>query len=389
MHLGNAHVSIVAGEKVNRRIVISANTSWYIYNFRKNTISEFLRSGFEVFALGPKDTFSDKLEDLGCRFVPLQIRPSGKNPFAEAYLILQFLWNYLKIRPSVAFHFTIKCNLYGSLAARIAGIPYINNISGLGTAFNSDGPLNRLIRWMYRLTQRGAKRVFLQNPSDFELLAGRRLIDPRKAEVLPGSGVDIQHFQPHFREVEASRFTFIFAGRILWEKGLNHLADAMRSLSRSGVRVRCLVYGFTDDSDPKYVPVKTLREWENEGLLEYMGPLQDVREAYVNGDCVVLPSFYREGIPRSLLEAAAMAKPIVATDWVGCREAVIHGVNGLLCKVKDSESLAAAMLRICTLDVKARRQMGDEGRRLVVGRFNERVVIQKYVATLEQASQGT
>lgn len=365
-------------ESAIRGIVFSANTSWYLFNFRQNTISAFLQEGYDVYIVAPRDDYSVKLMDLGCKYFELRLLASSKNIFSEARVVFDYIQLYRKIKPFVAFHFTIKCNLYGSIASRLFGVPYANNISGLGSAFNDTGLLNFLIKCAYRVTQSKASWIFVQNQADYEYLTKENLIDKKKAEVIPGSGVDLRRFQPHHRNSDG-KFVFVFAGRILVEKGIKYLAEAMRQLRSVDRRAECWIFGFTDNCDMKYVSEVQLHLWESDGLLRYGGNLEDVREAFVLGDCVVLPSYYREGVPRSLLEAAAMAKPIVTTDWIGCREVVKHGVNGYLCKIQDSEDLADSMLRIMRLDSTKRREMGEAGRKLVEEHFNEEIVIGKYL----------
>ena len=363
-------------------VVVSANTSWYLFNFRRNTISAFLSAGYEVYAISPRDEYVPKLEALGCRYLEIPIRPSSVNPIYEARTVLRYVLLYRKIKPKGIFHFTTKANLYGSLAARLLGLPYVNNISGLGRAFDSESLLTGLVRLMYRFTLNKAKRIFFQNLTDHDYIVGLGLVSASKSEVLPGSGVDLSHFQPHFREFEKV-FTFVFAGRLLLDKGLRYFADAIRILRKQGLNFDCWIYGFLDKNDPNYVLEAELRAWENEGLIYFGGSLADVREAFMKADCVVLPSYYREGIPRSLLEAAAMAKPIITTDWIGCNEVVTQGVNGYLCPIKDSQALADEMIRMSQQTVLERRRMCEAGRRLVENRFSEEIIITKYLKVLE------
>lgn len=360
-----------------RRAIFSANTSWYIYNFRRNTIKSFLNRGYEVYTISPRDAYTEKLKALGCKTFESPLRAASKNPWHELRSLLHYYRTYRKVKPDIAFHFTIKCNFYGSVAARALRIPYVNNISGLGSAFNSEGIFNHIIRAIYKLTQSGAAHVFFQNASDHELLTSNNLVPKKRSSILPGSGVDLDSFVPDWVSAKKT-FTFVFASRILWEKGFPYLPEAMRRV-RSKADVECLVYGFVDPKNPKYVSLADLVAWESEGLLSYCGPLDDVREAYRRADCVVLPTYYREGVPRSLLEAAAMGKPIITTDWVGCREVVQDNLNGLLCEAKSTESLAQAMLKMASLEPSARKIMGEQGRRLMEERFSETFIIGEYL----------
>jgi glycosyltransferase involved in cell wall biosynthesis len=289
---------------------------------------------------------------------------------------------YFRIRPSLAFHFTIKCNIYGAMACRLLRIRYVNNVSGLGSGFNARGFMKTLLGWLYRYTQNSAERVFVQNLPDLQFLTANGLVDEALAERIPGSGVDLDLFRPHVSENDDA-FTFVFAGRVLWEKGFPYLPEAMRILRRRGVDAKCLVYGMLNPKDGKYVPSGELAKWEAEGLVRYEGSLEDVRLAYRKADCVVLPSFYREGVPRSLLEAAAMAKPIITTDWIGCREVVVDGSNGLLCQPKDAQGLADAMEKMARMPKAQRSEMGNAGRFRVESLFSEDLVIRKYLSFLD------
>ena len=371
------------------RVVFAANTAWYLHNYYRNTLAAFRDAGWDVHVLCPGDANSRKLEALGCRHTELPLIPSSKNPFREARALTTFLRVYRALRPQVAFHFTVKCNLYGGFAASRLGIPHANNVAGLGSAFGREGWLNTAVGLVYGLTQRRSGRVFFQNPADMEFMRARGLVRDDQAVLLPGSGVDLEHFRPRpfvpARErlatgaEAAPGFRFVFAGRLLREKGLAELAEAMRSLRARGDDAHCDVYGFLDARDARYVTRAELAAWETEGLLRYAGPLEDVRAAYDTADCVVLPTYYREGIPKSLLEAAAMGKPLITTDQTGCREAVLDEYNGFLCKPRDARELALAMARMRDASPEARARLGANGRRLVESRFSEAHIIGKYL----------
>jgi glycosyltransferase involved in cell wall biosynthesis len=360
------------------RVLFAANTSWYLFNYYRNIFLAFREAGYDVYVASPRDAHAKLLTGLGCRHVPLPLRPHSRNPIREAATLLSLFAAYRRIRPAIAFHFTIKCNLYGGLAARALSIPHANNVSGLGSAFNSEGVFNRAIQSVFRVAQRRCARVFFQNVADLEYMEARKLVSPGQAMLLPGSGVNLAHFLPAPPPRDGN-FTFVFAGRLLWEKGLAYLADALRELRAEGSRVRCLVFGFLEEGNPKFLGAQDLAAWEAEGLLEYRGPLEDVKQAYRLADCVILPTYYREGIPKSLLEAMAMTKPVLATDIVGCRQAVTDGENGFLCAPRNAAALADAMRRMANLGEDARARMGLSGRHTVEARFGEDRVIGEYL----------
>jgi glycosyltransferase involved in cell wall biosynthesis len=360
------------------RVLFAANTSWYLFNYYRNIFLAFREAGYDVYVATPRDAHAELLTGLGCRHVGLPLRPHSRNPFREAATLLALFRAYRRIRPAIAFHFTIKCNLYGALAARALSIPHANNVSGLGSAFNSEGVFNRAIQAVFRVAQRRCARVFFQNVADLEYMEARGLVAPGQAMLLPGSGVNLANFRPAPPPRDGN-FTFVFAGRLLWEKGLGYLADALRALRAEGSRARCLVFGFLDEGNPKFVSARDLEAWEAEGLLEYRGPLEDVKPAYRLADCVILPTYYREGIPKSLLEAMAMTKPVLTTDIAGCRQAVTDGENGFLCAPRSAAALADAMRRMAGLNEAARERMGLMGRARVEARFGEDRVIGEYL----------
>lgn len=365
----------------NRRVIFARNTSRYLYSHQLHTLKAFLGAGCEVFTLTPDDAFADNLAEAGCRTLFLPMVPSSKNPLREALTAAAFLRVYRKVRPHAAFHYTIKCNLYGGFAAASLGIPYINNVCGLGSAFASEGPLNRLARTAYRLTQRRAAQVFFQSPADLEYMRDRDLVTETQALLLPGSGVDLERFHPVQKKPArgSGGVVFVYAGRLLREKGFTQLAEAMRRIKAIAPDAVCRVHGFLEPGDSRFLSREELARWEAEGLLEYRGPLEDVRPAYADADCAVLPSYYREGIPKSLLEAAAMGLPIVATSLAGCRAVVRDGVNGFLCEPRDAASLADAMLRMLTAGAEGRARMGWNGREIAEAAFGEERVSRAYL----------
>jgi glycosyltransferase involved in cell wall biosynthesis len=360
------------------RVVFSANISWRFHNYHRTTLAAFAKAGYEVHVVSPADDHAEKLKRLGYRHSPLPVRSASKNPFGDLWMLLRYLRIYRNIRPDLAFHFTIKCNLYGSLAAQALGIPHVSVIPGLGSAFDLRQPLRALIHFLYRATQRGTARVFFQNASDRRHLREHGIVSAAQSVLLPGSGVDLAHFQPD-SDPQNAAFSFVFAGRLLWEKGFPELPEAMRIVRREFPEARCLVYGFADPESAQYVPHDRLKAWEAEGLLSYAGPVEDVRAAYRLADCVVLPTRYREGVPKSLLEAAAMAKPLIATDRPGCREAVENGVNGLLCPERNVEALARAMLEMIRMGKARRAEMGNRGRERMEKHFDERDIAAEYL----------
>jgi glycosyltransferase involved in cell wall biosynthesis len=367
-----------------RTVVVSINASWNIVNFRKGLIDALRGRGDRVVALAPEDSFSDRLREWGVEFVPIAMNQQGVSPIEDLGLLARYRRRLGSIRPDVLLAYTIKPNIYGSLAAHSLGVPVINNISGLGTAFVRQGWLTALVTWLYRLALRRSRTVFFQNEEDRRLFLDKGIVRPAQARLLPGSGIDLERFRPTAGPVDGAPFAFLFAGRLLWDKGVREFVEAARLVRRERPDVRFRILGFVDAPNRTAVPEAELRAWSEEGLVDYLGASDDVRPHFEAADCVVLPS-YREGLPRVLLEGAALARPLIATDVPGCRQVVEDGVNGFLCAPRDAPALAAAMLRMAGLTAGRRAEMGREGRRKVEAGFDQRIVIERYLRAIDEA----
>lgn len=368
----------------NIKVVIALNAAWNLVNFRASLIRALVAAGYEVVAVAPYDSYASQLAQLGCRFEPLPMDNQGTNPGRDALLLWRFVRLLRRERPAVYLGYTVKPNVYGSLAAHMLGIPVINNIAGLGTVFIKGGWLNRLVRGLYRISLSRAAKVFFQNQDDRQLFVSCGLVSETITDLLPGSGVDLTKFQPTplpGRHV----VSFLLIARMLWDKGVAEYVEAARLLKARGLDAEFCLLGFLDVQNPAAISRKQMHDWVAEGVVRYLGVSDNVREEIAQADCVVLPSFYREGTPRTLLEAAAMARPIVTTDSVGCRDVVDDGVNGYLCKPKDASDLADKMGQIVSISPIEREAMGLRGREKVERQFDEEIVIRKYLDAIECA----
>jgi len=368
------------------RVIISVNSTWNIFNFRRGLIAEIRRSGFEVVLAAHPDNFVGSLKADGYRYHPLPIVSDGTSPIGDIGLLLGYMRVFRTERPAVYLGYTIKPNIYGTLAARLCGVPVINNVAGLGTAFTRETWLTRLVTALYRLAFRGSHTVFFQNADDRTLFVERRIVDRAKTGVLPGSGIDLIGFQPAPlpSETKENGITLILIARLLWDKGVLEFVEAARIVRRSRPNVRFQLLGFLDAENRTAVDRKSVERWVAEGIIEYLGSTDDVRPFIAGADCVVLPSFYREGTPRTLLEGAAMGRPLIATDVTGCRDVVEDGVNGLLCKARDAADLAGKILEFLDLSFEARASMGRAGRAKVEREFDERIVINRYLEVIDE-----
>jgi len=358
-----------------------------LYNFRASTIQALLDKDFRVICIAPYDSYSDKLvNELGATFHPIVMDNQGSNPVRDANLIYQFWKSYRKFTPAAALHFTIKNNVYGTWAARLTGVPAINIVSGLGTAFIRKGFVSYIVRLLYRASQPLAHQIFCQNEEDLELLTSANLVPRSRIALLPGSGVDLKRFTPELRESHDEPFRFLYAGRMLADKGLYELIEAVNGINSSGVKCSLWLSGFSDVGNVSAITQSQLTKWGEEPGIKWLGASDAMENLYPKVDCVVLPS-YREGMPRSLLEAGAMGLPVIATDVPGCRNIVEHGFNGLLCKAKDSDSLAQSMLEIMAMTEERRKEMGVNARKTVSKNYDEQLVIAATLRSIELAMQ--
>lgn len=366
------------------KVLISLNTSWNLLNFRAGLIRALVAQGYEVVAVAPYDNYALQLPDLGCRYVPLAMDNKGTHPGRDLLLFWRFLRVFMLERPDIYLGYTVKPNVYGSLAARVLGIPVINNIAGLGAVFIKDGWLVRIVRRLYRLALSRSVKVFFQNNDDRQLFIAGGLVRAEITDLLPGSGIDLTKFnvvQAVTSEGSVRKFRFLLIARMLWDKGVGEYVEAARIIRDSWPQAECCLLGFVDVQNPAAISSAQMNSWVAEGVVNYLGVSDDVRTEIASADCIVLPS-YREGTPRTLLEAAAMGRPIITTDAVGCREVVDDRQNGFLCKLRDAGDLAEKMQLMLSLNDVQRREMGQLGRKKMEREFDEQIVIQKYIDTI-------
>ncbi len=360
------------------KIVITVNAAWNIWNFRRPLVEALLADGHAVTILAPADDSVPDLTALGCRFVHLNMRPKGLNPLSDLALIRRFRRQFRAERPDAVLGFTIKNNLYGALAARALGVPFLPNVTGLGTAFQSAGPLQAAVRQLYRRAFRDVPVAFFQNRDDCDLFLSQGLVRPDQTRVLPGSGIDLRRFAGADLPQAGDATVFLMIARLLREKGVAEYAAAARSVRARWPGARFRLLGAHDPRDRAAVGAGELAEWIRGGDIEYLGTVPDVRPAIAAAHCVVLPSFYREGAPRALIEAAAMARPLIATDIPGCRDVVDHGRTGLVCAPRDVAGLADACEAFLRLDPDERTAMGRAGRAKIAAEFDVALVIGAY-----------
>lgn len=364
-------------------IAVAANNAWNIVNYRSGLIRALKGAGCEVAVIAPDGPYAEAVRSLGASLHSLPMQPRGRSPVADFVLLMRYRRLLRHLRPDAFLGFTAKPNIWGSLAARSLGIRVFANISGLGAVFARRGPLMRLVAALYRRALKAPTIVLFQNPDDRALFIDRKIVTQAQTRLLPGSGVDLAYFAPRaVKRPRGKRFTFLFAGRLLWAKGVAEFVEAGQLLKEQGLDVSLDILGLVEPQGQSAVPRSALERWHEEGLATFLGSTDDVRPAIAEADCVVLPSYYGEGVPHILLEAAAMARPVITTDTAGCRLAVDDGVSGYLCQAGSIESLAAAMHRMVLLKPAALGAMGRHGRTKMEREFDQEFVHTSYLAAL-------
>lgn len=360
------------------KILLTANSSFMLSNFRAGVIRALNADGHDLVALAPVDTDTPSLRELGVRVVPLKIDATGTSPLRDFALLMRMMRAFQHEKPDVILGYTIKNNIYGALAADRLGIPFLPNVSGLGVAFNGNGFLRRFVTLLYKRAFSNVPVAFFQNPDDQTLFEATGLIRPEQARQLPGSGIDLAAFHEMPLPDRRNGTTFLLIARMLREKGVEHFVDAAKILRAQNVPSRLLLLGRIGGAGRSAIDERTIRKWVAEGVVEYLGETSDVRPFIREAHCVVLPSYYPEGTPRTLLEAGAMGRGIITTDTPGCRETILPGVSGFFCAAKDSHSLASMIKHVASLDDSSLEALGLAGRRHIESRFDERHVIAAY-----------
>jgi glycosyltransferase involved in cell wall biosynthesis len=364
------------------KVLLFANSDWYLYNFRLPLAQAIAGQGHDVTLMSPDGRYRPQIEQAGFRWIPFALDSQGTHPVRE----LLTLWRLMKIyraeKPQLAHHFTIKCVLYGSIAAKVAGVrTTINAITGVGYLFQEDSLKAKicraLVKKFYSFALRGTKTIF-QNKDDLGSYLQQRLVQADRCFLSKGSGVNVERFTPTRQTRPAAPVRILFAARLLWNKGVQELLDAAEIVSQLAQNIEFVIAGETCPGHPAAVAPSIIAQWQTRNNLQFLGHRNDMADLLHSADIVVLPS-YREGTPRILLEAAACGLPLIATDVPGCREIVRPGVNGILVPVGDGARLAAAILELAT-DAGRRRSMGRQSRSIVCQEFSEHQVISETLA---------
>lgn len=355
----------------NSRILFFVTEDWYFCSHRLPLAVAASQKGYDVAVVTRVRNHGEIIKAAGIRLIPMELSRGGRNPLTEWLTIWRFYRICRREKPDLVHNVALKPVLYGSIAARLAGVPHIvNALAGLGHIFADEqraGTLRRIVKWAFRgLLNTPGGKVIVQNPDDYRRLVTDGLLNPDRAVLILGSGVNLDDFKPSPEPPGTP--VVVMASRLLWDKGAGEYAEAARLIKNQGIEARFLLAGEADNQNHSAIPETQINAWHQSGVLEWLGQRHDIAEIFRNSHIVCLPSYYGEGVPKVLLEAAAAGKPIVTTDMPGCREVVINGENGLLVPPKNAESLAAALTRLL-LDPESRISMGKRGRLLAEEKF--------------------
>lgn len=367
------------------KIIMVANTGWYLANFRLGLVRRLIEAGHEVVAVAPMEADDTRLAAAGARTINLRLSRNGLNPAVEAVTVVELRRAFAAESGDIVLSYTPKGTIYSAIA--LAGRPerLVVNISGLGRAFAPQSRLRQLSKALYRYALGKAAHVFFENNHDRDMFVADGVVRADRSERIPGLGVDLVRFAPGVvpptSHADADT-VFLFVGRLLWDKGLAEFAEAARRVRAANPAVVFQILGFIEPPSAAAVPQATVDGWIEEGIIDYLGTTQDVRGTMLAADCIVLPSYYPEGVPRSLLEAGALGLPIVTTDSTGCRDAVDDGITGYLAQPRDAADLAEKLLAFVALPPVARQSMGEAARMKMVAQFDETHVLDRNLAII-------
>jgi len=369
------------------KALLFANTDWYLYNFRLPLAKALRSGGYDVVLLSPPGDYARLLTREGFRWIGFPLSRKGLNPLSE----LAALWRLVKLyrveRPDLTHHFTIKCVLYGGIAARCSGTrAMVSSVTGLGHVFITDSWLNRVLRPAVSLVYRfvfSRSQIIFQNPDDRSEFLGLALVEDGRSHLIRGSGVDTEYFRPSADARRERPLTVLMVGRLLREKGVREFVESAAIVRKQLPGVQFLLAGDSDPGNPSSIAQDVVAEWQRRGDVSFLGHRPDIRALLQAADLAVLPS-YREGMPRSLLEAAACGLPLIATDVPGCREIVSNGVNGLLVPPLDSKLLAQAIIEL--LGNRERREaMGQRSRAIACDLFSQDRIVRETMGVYVKA----
>lgn len=372
---------MIQGIKI-KKIILVSNASWTMVKFRLGLMKALIENNYDVYVISPYDEYSKDIEDIGCKFINISMDNKGSNPLRDLNLIYNLYKIYININPSLIVHYTIKPNIYGSVAAKLAKLKTMSIIPGLGYTFINENFTAKIAKYLYKFALKIPSKVWFINEDDKNEFLKRNLVDKSKVEVINGEGINTEYFKPMSKVSTNKTFTFILIARILKDKGILEYVEAAKVLHEKYKNIEFQLLGPIYTLNPSSISEDKIIKWHNRKIINYLGETIDVREFISKCDCLVLPS-YREGKGMTLVEAACMGKPLIATNVPGCKDVIDDSINGYLCKVKDSTDLAEKMEKVLSLTDEQRKAIGKAGREKIVKEFDEKIVINKYLEVIE------
>lgn len=369
----------------NKKVGVIANTSWNIINFRGGLIQAIRDAGHEVIIIAPQDEYSEELEKLNFKIIYLQsLSRKGTNPLRDLALTFELAKIYRKQKLDIVLQYTIKPNIYGSIAGFLAHKKTVSTVTGLGFVFLNKGLSSTIAKWLYKIAFKFSHLVYFQNSDDKLLFEKEKLVSTRKSKLVNGSGIDTNYYHPDYC-IGVSRkqnFTFLMIARLLIDKGVYEYIEAARIIREKYKDTQFLLLGDQDSGNPAAVEEEDIIKWKQEGIVDILGFKRNTRDYICQADVIVLPS-YREGIPRVILESFAMGKPCITTDAPGCRHTVDDGINGWLCRVEDAQDLADKMEQAILQTEDERVAMGQEARKKAEEVYALNIIVQEYLRIIE------
>ncbi|MBD3795972.1 MAG: glycosyltransferase family 4 protein [Epsilonproteobacteria bacterium] len=365
-----------------KKIIFVGNTSWSMIKFRKGLLKKLVKLGFEVTVVSPFDDYCEEIISLGCKYQKIMIDNKGSNPLKDIRLIIDLKKIYEQIKPDLIIHYTIKPNIYGTIAAKLSHIKSFAVVTGLGFTFINDTFVSKIAKLLYKFSFQFSDKVFFINKDDRKEFIDGKLITANKTFLIPSEGISIELFYPESTVKNTEEFRFLLIARMLWDKGVGEYVEAAKVLKRKDLKVEFGLLGYLDVANPKAISKEQMNSWVNDGFVKFYGSTDNVKSFISKSDCIVLPS-YREGISMTLMESASMEKPLIATNVPGCKDVVDDGINGFLCEVKNAQDLADKMEMMLKLTSEERRAMGKAGREKMIREFDEKIVIDKYLEAIE------
>lgn len=366
---------------MNNHILFVDNTTRCFCIFRLPIAKALIENGYRVSILSPNAS-EEQIEQLkrdGITHINYDIK--GKfSPLHDLKLLWRFIKLYGEIKPDFIVHYTIKPNIYGSIAAKIKGIQSLSVVPGTGSAFQGGGIISQIVFMLYTFAFLFPKKVWVLNQEDYDAMLSHKIVKKNKIEILPSEGVNVDYFKPQAEYEKHNPFIFLYMGRMLREKGVEYLTKAIRKIKEEGqTNVELHLLGLVDGLTKDVITMDEIKAWEDEGLVRFLGSAQDVRPYIEASDCIALPTFYGEGVPRSLMEACSMSRPILASDNVGCRDVVDNNKNGLLCQSRSVEDLADKMKQLMNMSEAELKALGENGRQKMITEFREEIIVKRYI----------